>query len=240
MTSFLRGDPPEVTVDYRGPDVPDPPVDGLDDLLARNQKAVSGDTVDKSSSASLSVETKDPQVLEPSAEIDFSKLDVRVGVITKAWEHEESSKLFCEEIDVGEPTGPRRIASGLRAHYAVQDLVGQRVLVVCNLKARKLAGFESHGMVLCASTMTDSGTNGEEELVQFVEPPDDAVIGERVMVAGMNGAPATENQILKKKMLDVIFPALQTNGAGIATYQGLPLSTSAGPCKPTLPNANIA
>jgi aminoacyl tRNA synthase complex-interacting multifunctional protein 1 len=239
MTSFLRGDPPEVTVDYRGPDVPDPPVDGLDDLLTRNQNAASGDSVDTSTSASMLVETKDPEVAESSTEIDFSKLDVRVGVITKAWEHEESSKLFCEEIDVGEPTGPRRIASGLRAHYAVQDLVGQRVLVVCNLKARKLAGFESHGMVLCAST-TDSGSDGEEERVQFVQPPDDAVIGERVMVKGMNGAPATENQVLKKKMLDVIFPALQTNGAGIATYQGLPLTTSAGPCRPTLPHANIA
>jgi aminoacyl tRNA synthase complex-interacting multifunctional protein 1 len=239
MTSFLRGDPPEVTVDCRGPDVPDPPVDGLDDLLTRNQNAASGDSVDTSTSASMLVETKDPEVAESSTEIDFSKLDVRVGVITKAWEHEESSKLFCEEIDVGEPTGPRRIASGLRAHYAVQDLVGQRVLVVCNLKARKLAGFESHGMVLCAST-TDSGSDGEEERVQFVQPPDDAVIGERVMVKGMNGAPATENQVLKKKMLDVIFPALQTNGAGIATYQGLPLTTSGGPCKPTLPHANIA
>lgn len=31
-----------------------------------------------------------------------SKLDVRVGVIVKAWEHPDSDKLFCEEIDLGE------------------------------------------------------------------------------------------------------------------------------------------
>ncbi len=41
---------------------------------------------------------------------------------------------------------------------------------------------------------------------------------------------ATENQILKKKMMDTIFPDLKTNSEGIATYQGEALSTKAGPC----------
>ena len=31
----------------------------------------------------------------------FSKLDLRVGVIVKVWEHPTASKLWCEEIDVG-------------------------------------------------------------------------------------------------------------------------------------------
>ena len=31
-------------------------------------------------------------------------------------------------------------------------------------------------------------------------------------------------------MLDVIFPDLKTNSDGIATYNGVALSTSAGPC----------
>lgn len=38
----------------------------------------------------------------PAVEGEPSKLDVRVGVIVKAWEHPESEKLFCEEIDLGE------------------------------------------------------------------------------------------------------------------------------------------
>lgn len=41
----------------------------------------------------------------PSAATDEgepSKLDMRVGVIVKAWEHPDSDKLFCEEIDLGE------------------------------------------------------------------------------------------------------------------------------------------
>lgn len=37
-----------------------------------------------------------------TSEGDPSKLDMRVGVIVKAWEHPDSEKLFCEEIDLGE------------------------------------------------------------------------------------------------------------------------------------------
>ncbi len=43
----------------------------------------------------------------------FTKLDIRVGHIVRAWPHPESSKLYCEEIDVGEGA-PREIASGLQ------------------------------------------------------------------------------------------------------------------------------
>ena len=116
--------------------------------------------------------------------IDVSKLDIRVGVITKAWMHEEADKLFCEEIDIGEEEGPRLIASGLRAHYNLEDLEGQRVLVLANLKTRKLVGFPSHGMVLCAAS--EDGSK-----VEFIEPPADAKIGERVMVDGFDGEPVS-------------------------------------------------
>eukprot|EP00978_Attheya_sp_CCMP212_P000829 scaffold1738_cov46-Attheya_sp.AAC.1 len=166
--------------------------------------------------------------------IDVSKLDIRVGVITKAWEHEEADKLFCEEIDIGEAE-PRQIASGLRAYYKVEDLSGQRVLVLANLKTRKLMGFPSHGMVMCAST--EDGSK-----VEFVEPPVDAKIGERIMVEGYDGEPATENQVIKKKMLNDIFPDLKTNTDGVATYKTVPFLTSAGPCvaQHRLANAEVA
>jgi len=159
----------------------------------------------------------------PAGDIDVSKLDIRVGVITKAWEHEEADKLFCEEIDIGEESGPRQIASGLRAHYNVDDLVGQRVLVLANLKSRKLLGFPSHGMVMCAA-------NADGSKVEFIVPPEGADVGERVMVEGFDGEPATENQVIKKKMLDAIFPDLLTDGNGVATYKGTQFMTSAGPC----------
>mmetsp|Transcript_25228 Transcript_25228/g.39046 ORF Transcript_25228/g.39046 Transcript_25228/m.39046 type:complete len:660 (-) Transcript_25228:121-2100(-) len=177
---------------------------------------------------------KQAQAQPESTKIDVSKLDIRVGVITKAWEHEEAEKLFCEEIDIGEDE-PRQIASGLRAHYKVDDLVGQRVLVLSNLKTRKLVGFPSHGMVMCAASA--DGTK-----VEFVEPPEGAAIGERVMIEGYGGEPATENQIIKKKMLEKIFPDLSTNEAGVATYKGVPFATSSGECvaQNKMPNSPVA
>ena len=47
---------------------------------------------------------------------------------------------------------------------------GRSVIVVCNLKAAKLAGFPSNGMVLCASSE-------DRSTVAFVEPPAEAVPG---------------------------------------------------------------
>lgn len=88
---------------------------------------------------------------------EFTKLDIRVGQILKAWEHRDADRLFCEEVDVGEKDAEtntkvltREIASGLRGHYDISDLIGRKVLVVCNLKASRIIGFASHGMVLAA------------------------------------------------------------------------------------------
>jgi methionine--tRNA ligase beta chain len=176
---------------------------------------------------------KTPPPVPDLGPIDISKLDIRVGVIQKAWEHPEADKLYCEEIDLGEEGGSRQIASGLKAHYSVEDLEGRKVLVLANLKTRKLLGFPSHGMVLCAAS-----EDGSE--VKFVDAPEGAEVGERVFVEGYGGEPASENQVIKKKMLDAIFPDLKTNGDGVATYKGVPLSTSAGVCKSSLSNVPIA
>jgi len=164
-------------------------------------------------------------------DIDISKLDIRVGLITKAWNHEEADTLYCEEIDVGEDSGPRNIASGLKAHYTLEDMnAGQRVLVVANLKTRKLVGFPSHGMVLCACQYnngdgSDNSDDAADEKVEFVVPHPDAKLGDRVMCEGYDGEPATENQIVKKKMIQQIFPELQINAEGIAVYKEKELYT---------------
>jgi len=209
--------------EFRGEEVPNPPVTSLEELKTK------GATTTKEDAKPDKKEKTPPPVAE---EIDISKLDIRVGVIQKAWEHPEADKLFCEEIDIGEESGPRQIASGLKAHYGLEDLEGRKVLVLANLKARKLVGFPSHGMVLCA--VNDDGK------VVFVNPPEGSEIGERVMVDGFEGEPATENQVIKKKMLDVIFPDLVTDADGVATYRGAPLKTSAGACSSGLPNAKIS
>lgn len=163
---------------------------------------------------------------EPVA-LDVSKLDIRVGLIQKCWEHEEADKLYCEEIDLGEEAGPRSIASGLKAHYSVDEMVGRKVLVLANLKSRKLVGFPSHGMVLCACDYGEAD-DGSEDTVEFVCPPETARVGDRVVCAGFEGEPATENQVVKKKILNAVFPDLGVDADGVAVYKGVALTTASG------------
>jgi methionyl-tRNA synthetase len=150
----------------------------------------------------------------------FTQVDIRVGQIAKVWEHEGSDKLFCEEIDIGEGK-PRQIASGLRKYYTLNDLQDRKVLVVCNLKKAKLAGFDSEGMVLCASI------DGKTE---FVDPPADAKIGENVKIDGLTGEPVGSNQMKKRKIWSKVQPGLKTNKDRIACWEGKIMMTSAGPC----------
>ena len=81
---------------------------------------------------------------------DFIKVDLRVGLIKEAEKVEKSKKLLKLTIDAGEEQ-PRQIVAGIAEHYAPEDLVGRRVVIVANLKPRKLMGMESQGMVLAAS-----------------------------------------------------------------------------------------
>jgi tRNA-binding EMAP/Myf-like protein len=141
----------------------------------------------------------------------------------KVWNHPEADKLFCEEIDVGEATGPRQIASGLREHYSLQEMQGKKVLVVCNLKSSKIVGFASNGMVLAAK-----GPNGSK--VELVEPPADAPVGERVFIEGLSGEPLSAAQVKKRKAWDSVAEGLKTGEGGVATWDGKTIMTSTGPC----------
>jgi methionyl-tRNA synthetase len=81
---------------------------------------------------------------------DFAKVDLRVAVIKEAEKVEKSKKLLRLIVDAGEAE-PRQIVAGISEHYAPEDLIGRRVVIVANLKPRKLMGLESQGMVLAAS-----------------------------------------------------------------------------------------
>eukprot|EP00591_Stephanopyxis_turris_P005639 CAMPEP_0195506880 /NCGR_PEP_ID=MMETSP0794_2-20130614/425_1 /TAXON_ID=515487 /ORGANISM="Stephanopyxis turris, Strain CCMP 815" /LENGTH=882 /DNA_ID=CAMNT_0040633345 /DNA_START=220 /DNA_END=2868 /DNA_ORIENTATION=- len=198
-----------------------------------------GEAASKKDSSDIEYDTK--VTIDQRATYDgppISALDIRVGEIKRVWEHEEADKLYCEEIDVGEDE-PRLIASGLRPFIPDKSTMENRkVLVLCNLKARKMVGFPSHGMVLCAG-------NEDHTEVKFVSPPPDAKIGERVTVPGWNfegeeGAPYAENKVGKKKIFEKIAPFLKTSEYGVPEFLGCPLMTSAGVCTSPLPGAQVS
>ncbi|MFA6811235.1 MAG: methionine--tRNA ligase, partial [Desulfoplanes sp.] len=63
----------------------------------------------------------------------------------------KTDKLLVMDIDLGEEN-PRQVVGGLAESWTPENLVGRQVVVVANLKPRKLRGVMSHGMVLAVRT----------------------------------------------------------------------------------------
>ncbi|OIK97405.1 methionine--tRNA ligase, partial [Oenococcus oeni] len=81
---------------------------------------------------------------------DFAKLRLIAGKIKSGEILKNSKKLIKWQIDDGSEDG-RQILSGIREWYPDPSvLVGKKIAIVANLKARKMAGEISQGMILCA------------------------------------------------------------------------------------------
>lgn len=142
------------------------------------------------------------------------------------------------QIDVGDGA-PRTVVSGLAKFMGPEDLVGRKVVVVCNLKPANMKGVESAGMVLCAQ-------NADKSQVELLEAPGGSSTGERITFAGHDGPPeANPNTVKKKKLWEAVAPKLRTDADGVATYvdadgAAVVFETSAGSCRAaTLRNAAI-
>lgn len=97
-------------------------------------------------------ETNEEKVIGEDNLIDidsFSKVELRVGVITEAQRVEKSKKLIKVSLDLGE-LGARQVVAGIAQHYTREELVGLKVVVVTNLKPVELMGIRSNGMLLAA------------------------------------------------------------------------------------------
>lgn len=80
---------------------------------------------------------------------DFARVDLRIGVVTKAEKVPKKDRLLKLEVDLGEGA-PRTLIAGIAARYAPEKLAGKRIVVVANLKPARIAGILSQGMLLAA------------------------------------------------------------------------------------------
>ena len=85
---------------------------------------------------------------------DFSKVDLRVGIVKSAAPIKGADKLLHLQVDIGEPQ-PRSIVAGIAVSYKPEELIGRKVVIVANLAPRKLRGVESQGMIVAASREGD-------------------------------------------------------------------------------------
>ncbi len=97
-------------------------------------------------------EIVEPKAEEPKIEDelipfeDFQKVQLKVAEVLEAEKVAKSEKLLKLKVSLG--SEERQILAGIAKHYAPEELIGKKVVVVANLKPAKLMGMESQGMVL--------------------------------------------------------------------------------------------
>ena len=103
---------------------------------------------------------------------DFTRVDLRVALVTAATHVEGADKLLQLTLDIGGET--RNVFAGIKSAYDPEKLIGRKVVLVANLAARKMRFGLSQGMVLAAS-----GTDDNEGIF-LIEPDTNAEPGMRV------------------------------------------------------------
>ncbi|KAJ3387852.1 Aminoacyl tRNA synthase complex-interacting multifunctional protein 1 [Entophlyctis sp. JEL0112] len=137
------------------------------------------------------------------------RLDLRVGHIVTVKKHPDAETLYVEEIDVGE-SKPRTVVSGLVKFMKEEDLLGRKVVLLCNLKPAKMRGIESQAMVLAATSV--DGTK-----VELLDAPNACKPGTRCWFDSYRGSDFSQLNP-KKKTWENVQPGLKTDGFRQAVY----------------------
>jgi methionyl-tRNA synthetase len=90
------------------------------------------------------------------AEIKFDEFDaveMKVAEVLECSKVEGADKLLQFKLNAGDVGGPRQILSGIAEYYPkAKNLVGKKLIIVGNLKPRKIRAHVSQGMILSAET----------------------------------------------------------------------------------------
>lgn len=143
-----KGDPIFPRLDVRAE------VEALDQMMDQKQGAsIVSEQVQGSSTTEIPAAEKADAEMTGVAQLiqieDFTKVDLRVAQVIHAEAIPKADKLLKLQLDLG--TEKRQVVSGIAKYYAPEQLVGQKVILVSNLKPVKLRGVESNGMILAAS-----------------------------------------------------------------------------------------
>jgi len=88
---------------------------------------------------------------KPEIEYDeFAKIELRVVKVIAAETIPKANKLLKLKVSCAGET--RQVIAGISQYYKPEELVGKQVVLLMNLKPRKLMGLESNGMILAANS----------------------------------------------------------------------------------------
>lgn len=104
---------------------------------------------------------------------DFTAVDIRVGVITRAEAFPQARKpAYKLWVDFGGSLGEKRSSAQITRHYTPETLIGRQVLAVVNLAPRQIGTVLSEVLVL--------GVPDAEGEVILIAPEQPAPIGGRM------------------------------------------------------------
>jgi methionine--tRNA ligase beta chain len=160
---------------------------------------------------------------------EWARLDLRVGRVLECAPHPERATLLVSRVDLGPAAhgGARTIVSGLAAWYKPEAMVGRLVLVLCNVKASKFAGVLSEGMLVAGASpapsdaAADGAARPEPERVELLEPGEDAVVGESVVLEGYEAGPVPGAVLKPKhKVFEKVAARMHITPEGSVAYDG--------------------
>ncbi|MBQ8475208.1 MAG: methionine--tRNA ligase [Clostridia bacterium] len=99
---------------------------------------------------------------------DFMGVELRSAQIIACEKVKKAKKLLQLQVDLGYEK--RQVVSGIAKFYEPEDLIGKKIILVCNLKPATLCGIESNGMILARG----------EETIRVVFLSEDTPLGERI------------------------------------------------------------
>ena len=101
---------------------------------------------------------------------DFKKIELKVGEIKEVNDHPSADKLYIINVNTGEE---RTLVAGIKNHYSKKELIGKKIIVVCNLEEKELRVIKSQGMLLAAS---------DSKNVVLLIPKEDIFCGSEVIL----------------------------------------------------------
>ncbi|KAJ2721801.1 hypothetical protein GGI07_003735 [Coemansia sp. Benny D115] len=172
-----------------------------------------------------------PQRPAVPAEVDpIDKVDLRVGIVEAVERHGDADSLYVLTVNLGEKTkGPRTIVSGLVKYYSAEQLCGKKIVVLANMKPRKLRGVQSQGMLLAAShgtgAETESGNGSGSLSVEVLEAGEAAQAGDPVQLQDAERTAKWRSIVKKQRLIQDFIDGLELN-ACVAKYRGKMLTVA--------------
>ncbi|WP_336000098.1 methionine--tRNA ligase [Halorientalis halophila] len=127
--------------------------DRIDELNEKLQERVEEATSDEDDDGDDGDGDLEPLAEERIGFEDFGELDMRVGRIEVAEPIEGADDLARLEVDIGFET--RQVVAGIKQLHDLDELPGERCILLANMEQAELFGVESNGMILAAGDEAD-------------------------------------------------------------------------------------